>query len=700
VRASWATTVLVLASALAHADDAPPVATSPTTTAPVATTPAAPRIYQSNVRAARVERAGVVETAVSGEEARHVAGTADDPLKVIEDLPGVARAAVGTGAIIVWGAAPNDTRVLIDGVEVPALFHVGGWRSIVNGDLVGRVALAPGGWGADWGRGLGGLVRVETAGPPAAGLHGDVAVDLLDGSARLSYSAGRFSVTIAGRYGWLDHLAGAVVSPDVQAFVPLPRYDDYQLKATARLRPSETLSLLFLGADDALRRSVFAGDPTQARSDSLDRSMWRLALRYVSDRDGAHVEVTPFVGFDRNHTAEQFGPTPANLAVDGWNLGLRASYRRSVARRLVLTFGIDLLDTHSDVARSGSLTIPPREGDPYVFGQPPGSDVASDRFSVHQLDAAPYVAGELRLGPLTVTPGLRFDALLLQGDHLTPPVAAAPPTGFTHLSASLDPRLALRWRVHPRLALTAAAGLYHQPPDAVDLGARFGNPKLGASRALHVTLGGELHIAAGLSAEVDGFYRQLDGLATRNLSPAPPVGQSLVAEGIGRSYGGQLLLRQAPWRGLSGWISYTLSRSERRDHPSTAWRLFDGDQTHVLTLVGNYRFRHWDFGLRFRYSTGFPRTPVVGAYWNAAADRYDPLFGAINATRIPDFIQLDLRAEYAFVWTRWTLRIYLDAQNVTWQRNPEEIVYNESYTQRGYITGLPTLAVLGARVQF
>jgi hypothetical protein len=310
------------------------------------------------------------------------------------------------------------------------------------------------------------------------------------------------------------------------------------------------------------------------------------------------------------------------------------------------------------------------------------------------------VSGELRLGPLTITPGLRFDALYIEGDHLTPPVAAAPPLGFTHFTASLDPRLALRWVVQSRVALTAAFGVYHQPPDPVDLGARFGDPKLTASRALHVTAGGELHIAAGLSAELDGFYRQLDGLATRSLLPAPPVGQALVQEGIGRSYGGQLFVRQAPWHGVSGWVSYTLGRSERRDHPSTAWRLFDGDQTHVLTIVGGYRYRHWDFGLRFRYSSGFPRTPVVGAYWDASNNRYDPLFGAINSTRIPDFIQLDLRAEYAFVWTRWTLRLYLDAQNVTWQRNPEEIVYNESYTQRGYITGLPTLAVLGVRVQF
>jgi TonB family protein len=39
-----------------------------------------------------------------------------------------------------------------------------------------------------------------------------------------------------------------------------------------------------------------------------------------------------------------------------------------------------------------------------------------------------------------------------------------------------------------------------------------------------------------------------------------------------------------------GWISYTLSRSERHDVPSEPLSLFQFDQTHVLTLLGNYKF--------------------------------------------------------------------------------------------------------------
>jgi len=106
------------------------------------------------------------------------------------------------------------------------------------------------------------------------------------------------------------------------------------------------------------------------------------------------------------------------------------------------------------------------------------------------------------------------------------------------------------------------------------------------------------------------------------------------------------------------------------------------------------------FGLRLRYASGFPRTPVVGAFFDARGDQFQPRLGAINATRLPDFVQLDLRIDRTITWSRVALELYLDVQNVTYQRNPEEIVYSRDYTQRRYLTGLPTLAVLGARVLF
>ena len=61
------------------------------------------------------------------------------------------------------------------------------------------------------------------------------------------------------------------------------------------------------------------------------------------------------------------------------------------------------------------------------------------------------------------------------------------------------------------------------------------------------------------------------------------------------------------------------------------------------------------FGARFRWASGFPRTPVVGAYFDARDDRYRAALRRAELDPHPDFVQLDLRVEYAFVWSRAAL---------------------------------------------
>jgi hypothetical protein len=94
-----------------------------------------------------------------------------------------------------------------------------------------------------------------------------------------------------------------------------------------------------------------------------------------------------------------------------------------------------------------------------------------------------------------------------------------------------------------------------------------------------------------------------------------------------------------------------------------------------------------------------PRTPVVDSYLGRNG-YYEPVFGAHNSIRIPAFYQLDLRGEKAFVMRRTKLSMFIDVQNVTNRKNPEETIYSQDYKQRSYIIGLPILAVAGARLEF
>lgn len=654
------------------------------------------------VRAARPRREAAA-VIISAAEARHVAGTQGDVLKVVQNLPGVSRPPLSSGQIVVWGSAPKDTRVYVDGVEIPALYHGAGLRSTINSDLVTSVELVPGAYGADYGRGLGGLVRVETRPLPKEGVHGYVGADTLDASGMVAAKlTDRLRVGAAARYSYLDSVISAVSAPAVEDFFPIPRYRDYQAKATLDLGRNEAIDAVFLGSNDDLRRAIPSPDPARVRAETTESSFHRAYLRYVRvGSNGDTVSVTPFAGYDHANVTTSFGDVPTQLDVGSWKYGLRASHRSKITRSMDLSLGVDALGASSSIRRAGTLTLPPREGDVTVFGQPPGSDYNVDEWSTNIVDLGPYVISDIRLGKFTFTPGLRFDAFLIEGSRMTPRVGLTPAIGFSRMEGAVDPRLTVRYQATPRLLVTASAGTYHQPPEPEDLSAVFGTPELALSHATHVSLGEAFKLTPTLTAEMIGFYKYLGNLPVRTRLAEPKLARALTQDGEGRSYGVQLLLRQEMTRGLFGWISYSISRSERRYLLEERYRLFDYDQPHVLAAVLSQEIGRWVFGARFRYTSGAPRTPVVGSFYDARGDQAQPVFGEQNTVRISDFYQLDVRAERTFaLGKRVTLAVFLDVLNVTFHQNREEIVYSSDFKRKGYITGLPTLAILGARVEF
>ena len=100
---------------------------------------------------------------------------------------------------------------------------------------------------------------------------------------------------------------------------------------------------------------------------------------------------------------------------------------------------------------------------------------------------------------------------------------------------------------------------------------------------------------------------------------------------------------------------------------------------------------------------GLPRTPVIGAFYDTKDDDFEPVFGAQNTLRLPAFWQIDVRVDRAFPFhvgaDDGRVLVYLEGLNVTNRSNAEEYVYGVDYTRRGAITGLPIVAVLGARVE-
>jgi hypothetical protein len=161
-----------------------------------------------------------------------------------------------------------------------------------------------------------------------------------------------------------------------------------------------------------------------------------------------------------------------------------------------------------------------------------------------------------------------------------------------------------------------------------------------------------------------------------------------------------VLLRHQLAHNFFGWLSYTLSRAERRDGSDEDWRLFKWDQTHILSLVASYELPDgWTVGARFRLVSGYPDTLRLGSVYDADNDDFIRIAGPPLGYRVPPFHALDLRIDKRFVFDNALLDIYVDVENVYDRANPEDLDYSYDSTMYGFDVGLPLIPSLGIRVE-
>ena len=208
--------------------------------------------YASTVRGQRAV-VETVEQTLTAEEIQRIPGTQGDTLKAVQNLPGVARAPFGIGLLPVWGSAPAGHARLRRRRRHPALYHFGGLRSTVNSEMVAALTFVPGGYQADHGRGLGGIVDIET--PPAA--HRRAARLRADRPHRRLAHARGAAHQERCRSPWPGGAAGS--TPPCRCSRPArfqlsPVYYDYQARLSWRPHSArDDVDLFLFGSDDQLK---------------------------------------------------------------------------------------------------------------------------------------------------------------------------------------------------------------------------------------------------------------------------------------------------------------------------------------------------------------------------------------------------------------------------------------------------------------
>ena len=631
-------------------------------------------------------RKEVSRTVLAAAEIDKVPGTAGDPLAVVQNFAGVARSF--GGMLIVRGSAPEDSRVFIDGAEVPLLYHFGGLKSVVPVGILDSIEFYPGNFSPMYGRATGGIVdvRLKELKPDKVGGYADVSI--LDTGVYLEMPLGdKGGLAVAGRRSYIDAVILAAVPDSAPVdLITAPRYYDLQLLGNYRPAPAHDLRSFFILSDDKLE--ILFDNPADldpalegnvfSASSSFYRSL--LTYRYVPSE---RFENSLRLSNGRNWLDFRIGQLIFDLTV--YSAQVRDTARHTFSDRVALSYGLDLL--YGKIDALIRLPRPPSEG------QPPGNTELDETVTT-AVDGltfwSPAVFVEAELEPvdgLTLLPGVRADVFQRTGEAIP------------------QPRLTARWQVTDPVTLKGGVGLFVQEPDFAETDENFGNPDLESERAVHTSAGAEWKPLPSITLDATGFYKHMYHL----VSPS----EALVMDGAetrpllydnrgrGQVYGLELVARHEVTEGFSGWIAYTLSRARRRDGGSEDMRLFDFDQTHILTAVASYLLpRNWQVGARFRLVSGNPMTPVVSSVYNASSDRYDPVYGAVNSDRNPAFHQLDLRIDKRWIYRSWILNAYLDIQNLYNRANPEGLQYNFDFSESAVQQGLPLVTIFGLRGEF
>ncbi|WP_370644078.1 TonB-dependent receptor domain-containing protein [Myxococcus sp. RHSTA-1-4] len=646
--------------------------------------------FETVVRSER-ERKEVTRTTLQVAEVQRVPGTQGDTLKVVQNLPGIARPAFNGGDIVIRGTGPQQSGVYLDGVRIPLLYHFGGLNSVYNSDLLESLDYLPGNFPAAYGNAIGGIIDVKSRAPRTDRFGGTASVSLIEANMVLEAPVAKdVSVAVAGRRSYIDGVLGLAPEEVTDGFRVAPRYYDAQARVEWRASSRHTLDFLTLTSDDQLGL-VFErpsdDDPTASGDFRLRTGFTQLRLRHRYRGEKLRLDTIGMYGW---------GIVLVNPpGVGGIDLRYREGTLRTTAEyplsdAVTLAGGLDISAQRAQLTSETSTTIS-REGQPEL------PDAVREYTRIQSKRATQYYPAtwvEARLKPLPellVVPGLRSESYVYTDQ-------ADPRRVFS-------PRLAARYALNEQWTLKGGTGLYHVFPTQGEPILEVGNPELLAERSLQSSLGAEWKPSPEWFVSAEGFYNRLSRLVVTSSRTVERGGQlvpeRLANDGRGTVYGAELLVRRALTDRLFGWLAYTVSRSERVDRPGAASRLFDNDQTHVLTLVGSYKLPGgWELGARFRYASGNPTTPVVGSVRDDLADIYVPFYGAVNSERLPAFHQLDVRVDKTWVYERWSLNLFLDLTNAYNRAAFEGVTYSYNYSQREYFRGLPILPVLGVKGSF
>ena len=578
-----------------------------------------------------------------------------DLLKSLQLLPGVQASGEGNAGFFVRGGGPDQNLILFDGAPVYNAAHLLGFFSVFNGDAVEDVELYKGGMPAKYGERLASVIDVRQR----SGSNEDYAarggIGLISSRASIEgpIKKGKSSFIFSGRRTYIDVLIRPFLNEDAPFggsqyfFYDLNGRLDFELNDGSKLFVSG-----YLGDD------VFGFDSPQTEFNTDVDWGNRILTAGWKKRIGNDA----LLSLQGTFTNYAFGFRGGQ---DEFELQVRSDIR-DYRLQPDITFYLGghrintgLLYVFHDISPNNSSAVQAETvfdlGQQQQFYSHEKTIWISDEYDLNErwrVEAGIRFSGFTHAGP--------FDRFLLDSEGRTRDTVSYGGGERVAQYFGWEPRLQVRYKLNPQSALKASFTQNYQyihlanlsplalPTDVWLPSTDIVAPQLGkqwSAGYFREFLEGDLEA----SAEV--YYKDMRNLVEykENTQPQDGVGNNednFLTFGRAYAAGLELYLRKVKGR-TTGWVAYTLSRTERQFDEINQGRWYPApfDRRHDLAVVAAHEFNdRWTVGANFVYGTGRPITLPESGYF--IENRLTLEYADRNSFRMIDYHRLDLSATY------------------------------------------------------
>jgi outer membrane receptor for ferrienterochelin and colicin len=560
----------------------------------------------------------------------------NDVLKVLQLLPGVQGGMEGSSGIFVRGGSPDQNLLLLDGVPVYNAAHLFGFFSVFNTDAIKHINLEKGGFSARHGGRLSSVLEIDMKEGNMREFHGMGSIGLI--ASRLSLEGplikDKASFFISGRRTYADLLLKPLwdVDGDLGYF-----FHDVNAKVNYRFSRKNRLYLSFYSGKDRFKYNL--EDPG-----------------LISDNRMEWGNITGTMRWNHLFKDGMFGNLSLNYSKYSLSTGILEGrenelngfdYRSEIEDRGA-RYDLELSFPHHHQLSIGTgMTLhsfKPQSISILNAGSGKTDTTVQNSDNIESMDLFLYAQDNWQItDEWNLKYGLHYAWYLVGNRNYS----------------SLQPRLNLGYQASQKLTLSFT---YAKMMQAVHL---LTNPNVGLPTDIwvsatenispefsdQVTLGGIFRFSPGWSFITDIFYKDMrnliaykEGYGFGNTTDWQRIIES---DGQGQSYGVEFMLTKTNGS-TTGWIAYTLSRSDRQFSNINMGQVFPFkyDRRHDLKLAVKHRFSEkFDISANWIFNTGVAFTMPLAQYWsidNFGQPVYTIEYSSRNELRMPAYHRLDI----------------------------------------------------------